>query len=269
VANLKRPHYIALSLVVLLTLVVLNLPSQTASGLKLALGSLFLPLFGLTSSTQQLASRSVDTLTPRGELIRQNEQLRRENQELRLLAMQGQEAARENGRLRDLVGWQRQAPWKLKLARVVSREPANWWRAVQIDLGSKDGLREDLPVLTKEGLVGRISFVSFARSQLLLVGDPNCRVSALVENEKRDIGILGAAGPLENDLVELTYLPRAAEVKPGQAVVTSGLGGVFPKGIPIGRIVDSRPAEYGLYAQARVKLAVNPDALEEVWVLMP
>lgn len=268
-ANLKKPHYIVLSLVVLLTLAVLNLPSQTAARLKVALGSLFLPLFGLASSSQPIAAKSVDTITPRRELVRQNEQLRRENQELRLLAMQGQEAARENSRLRDLLGWQKQSPWKLKLARVVSREPANWWRTIQIDLGGKDGLRENLPVLTQEGLVGRLASVSFTRAQVLLVGDPNCRVSALVENEKRDSGILGAAGPLENDLVELTYLPRAADVKPGQAVVTSGLGGVFPKGIPVGKIVDSRPAEYGLYSQARVKLAVNPGALEEVWVLFP
>jgi rod shape-determining protein MreC len=269
VANLKRPHYIAISLVVLLTLVVLNLPSQTAARLKLALGSLFLPLFGLAGSAQPLASKSVDVITPRSELARQNELLRRENQQLRLQAAQWQEASRENARLRDLLAWQRQSPWKLKLARVVSREPANWWRAVQIDLGSKDGLLENLPVLTQEGLVGRVASVGLTRSQVLLVGDPNCRVSALVDNEKHDQGVLGAAGPLENDLVELTYLPRAVDVKPGQAVVTSGLGGVFPRGIFIGKIVDSRPTEFGLYSQARVKLAISLGALQEVWVLMP
>ena len=148
------------------------------------------------------------------------------------------------------------------------REPANWWRTVHIDLGSRDGVRENLPVLTSGGLVGRVGSVGLTSAQVMLVGDPNCKVSATVSNEKRDSGILGAASPLDNELVELTHLPRGADVKPGQAVVTSGLG-IFPKGIPIGRIVDSRPAEYGLYTQARVKLAANPGALEEVWVLMP
>jgi rod shape-determining protein MreC len=65
----------------------------------------------------------------------------------------------------------------------------------------------------------------------------------------------------------MTYLSRNANVKSGQNVVTSGLGGIFPKAIPIGKIVDSHAAEYGLYTEARVKLAANLSALDEVWVL--
>jgi hypothetical protein len=70
------------------------------------------------------------------------------------------------------------------------------------------------------------------------------------------------------------FLPRMTTLKPNQSVVTSGLGGIFPKGIPIGKVVDSRPVEsrpveYGSYVEARVKLAANLNALEEVWVLMP
>jgi rod shape-determining protein MreC len=69
--------------------------------------------------------------------------------------------------------------------------------------------------------------------------------------------------------VELTYLASSANLKPGQSVITSGLGGVFPKGIPIGKIVDARSVEYGLYTEARVKLNANLGALEQVWVLFP
>lgn len=253
----------------LLALVLLSLPSQTAARVKLALGSLFLPLFGLASSSQQLAGRAGDAIIPRGELIRQNEQLRRENQQLRMEAMQAEELARENARLRQLFAWQKQKPWNLKLGHVVLREPANWWRTVQIDLGSRDGLRPDLPVLTPEGLVGRIGTVHPTSAQVVLLGDPNCKVAAAVENESRDMGIVGAAGPFDHSLVAMEFLSRNAAVKPGQNVLTSGLGGVFPKGILIGKIVDSRSVEYGLYTEARVKLAANLNALEEVWVLMP
>ena len=266
---LKRPHYIALGLVVLLTLVILNLPSQTSAQFKLGIGSLFLPLFGLASSSQQLAGTTGDTLVPRRELLKLNDGLRRENQQLRLQAIQAQETAGENARLRQLIGWQRQASWKLKLARVVLRDPANWWRAVQIDLGSRDGLRVNLPVLTTDGLVGRVSSVSLTRSQVVLLGDPNCKVSARVENETRDTGIIGAAGPLDTEFVELGYLSRGANLKPAQDVVTSGEGGIFPKGIPIGKIVDVQAVDYGLRAEARVKLAANLNALEEVWVMFP
>ena len=149
------------------------------------------------------------------------------------------------------------------------RDPANWWRTVQIDLGSRDGLRENLPVITATGLVGRVSSVSLTRAQVILVGDPNCRVSALVENPARDMGVLLAGGTLDTSLVELTYLASSANLKPGQNVITSGLGGIFPKGIPIGQIVDSRSVEYGLYTDARVKLNANLGSLEQVWVLFP
>lgn len=250
-----------------MTLVVLNLPSQTAARLKLALSSLFLPLFGLAGTAQQALVNGSENLLTRRELTRELEQLRREKSELRLRVAQGIEAERENNRLRDLVGWQKQSAWKLKPARVVLREPANWWRSVQIDLGSHDGLRPNAPVLTPEGLVGRVASVGLTRSQVLLLGDPNCHVSALIENEKRDQGILGSGSALDNGLVELNYLPRSADVRPGQLVIASGQGGVFPKGVVIGRIVDSHPVEYGLYTQARVKLAANLSGLEEVWVL--
>ena len=268
----RKPHYIILGLVALLTLVVLNLPQKTASHTKLAIGGLFLPLVGLTSSGQQLVSQGVNATTPRRQLLKQNEQLRRENEQSRILATQAQEALRENDRLRQLLGWQRLTSWRtnLALARVILREPANWWRTVQIDRGSRDGMRVDLPVLTPEGLVGRISSVGLTRSQVVLLGDPNCRVSALVQ-ETRDIGVIssGSAGPMDYSLVDLAYLPNGSNLKPGQSVVTSGLGGIFPKGIPIGKIADYHAAESGLNTEARVKLGATLSALEEVWVLFP
>jgi len=140
---------------------------------------------------------------------------------------------------------------------------------VQIDLGSRDGVQTNLPVITDAGLVGRVSSVSTTHSQVVLVGDPNCRVSALVENASRDMGVLIAGGTLDTSLVELTYLASSANLKSGQSVITSGLGGVFPKGIPIGQIVYASSVEYGLYTDAQVKLNANLGSLEQVWVLFP
>src|SRR5437899_1680247 len=231
---LRRSHYITLGLVALLALVVFTLPARTAARLKLAFGSLFLPLFGLVGASQQAVARAGDAVLPRRELEKQNETLRRENQQLRVQSLQLAELTRENERLRQLIGWQQSRPqWKLKFARVVMHDPANWWRTVQIDLGSRDGIRENLPVLTPEGLVGRINTVSFDHAQVVLVGDPKCNVAARVENETRDPGVVGAGGPLDTSLVDMNYLPPRANLKAGQAVVTSGEGGIFPKGIPI------------------------------------
>ena len=265
----KRPYYIAVALVALLTLLVLNLPSRTTTRIKLTLGSIFLPLFGVTGAAQQVAARTGDSLLPKSDLIRANEALRRQNQELRVQAMQSAETDRENARLRELVGWQKQKQWKLKLARVLSRDPANWWRTIQIDLGSHDGLRENLPVLTPDGLVGRVTEVSLMRAKVVLIGDANCKVPALVENDARDKGVIISSGPLDGSFVSLSYLASTANVKPGQKVVTSDLSGIFPKGIPIGLVADAHPVESGLYLEAEVKLSAKLSSLEEVWVLFP
>jgi len=265
----KRPYYIAVALVALLTLLVLNLPSRTSTRLKLALGSVFLPLFGVASGAQQAAARTGDALLPRSELIRVNETLHRQNQELRLQALQAAEISRENERLRQLLGWQKQSPWKVKLARVLSRDPANWWRTIQIDLGSRDGLRENLAVLTTDGLIGRVSVVSLTRSQVILVGDPNCKVPAVVKNPGNDTGIVAGSGPFDGSFVKFTCFVNSANLKPGQLVVTSELSAIYPQGIPIGTVADAHPAESGLYTVADVKLAARLNSLEEVWVMLP
>ena len=133
---LKRSHYITLGLVALLALVVFNLPGRTAARLKLAVGSLFLPLFGLVGASQEAVSKASDALLPRSELEKQNDALRRENQQLKVQSLQLAELTRENERLRQSLAWQKTRPqWKLKFARVVMRDPANWWRTVQIEIG--------------------------------------------------------------------------------------------------------------------------------------
>jgi rod shape-determining protein MreC len=265
----KQKNYLALGAVVLVAIILLSLPGRVTLRLKMAVGSWFLPLFGLASAGQQLPADLANSILPRRELLKQIENLRRENQQLKEQQVQAAAIARENDQLRNLLGWQRQSPWRLKLANVVMRDPANWWRTVQIDLGSRDGLRENLPVITSAGLVGRVSSVSLTRAQIVLIGDPNCRVSATVENAARDMGVIVASGPVDTSLVDLTYLASSANLKPGQSVVTSGLGGVFPKGIPIGQVVDTRSVEYGLYTEGRVKLNANLGSLEQVWVLFP
>jgi rod shape-determining protein MreC len=263
----KQKNYLALGAVVFVAVLLLSLPTRATGRLKLAVGSWFLPLFGLAGAAQQLPADLADSVLPRRELLREIDTLRRDNQQLKEQQLQTVAIARENDQLRELLGWQRQAPWRLKLANVVMRDPANWWKTIQIDLGSRDGIQTNQPVLTADGLVGRVSAVSFVSSQVVLIGDPNCRVSALVENATHDMGVLTPGGPLDTSLVQLSYLASGANLKPGQNVFTSGLGGVFPKGIPIGKIVDSQSIEYGLATEASVKLNANLGALEQVIVL--
>ena len=105
----------------------------------------------------------------------------------------------------------------------------------------------------------------------MLLGDPKCQVPAVVDNATRDTGILmpGEASVLDESIVQLTYLSRNSQAIPGQKVFTSGLGGIFPKGIPIGQIIETNSVDYGLYLEARVKLSADLREIEEVWVLYP
>jgi rod shape-determining protein MreC len=268
---LKRPQWIGLGLAVALALVLLNLPVQTSSRLKFALTSLYLPLFGLAASAEDLGEAAGLRAIPKSDLIEDVQRLRRENEELRFQLMQQEEMRRENDVLREALTWQKKTPWKLKLARVVARDPANWWRTLQINLGSNQGVTRNMPVITQDGLIGRIQEVGANRSRVTLIGDPQCQVPALVDNAGRDTGILkaGDATVLEESLVELTYLSRNSQAIPGQKVYTSGLGGLFPKGIPIGVITETNSISYGLYLEARVRLSAKIREIEEVWVLFP
>jgi rod shape-determining protein MreC len=267
---LKKSHYIILVVVVLMVLALLKLPGETMGKVKLAISGLFLPLFGLTASTHEMVGEAREGLTPKRELLRQIEQLRSENQQQKIQLEQDASLRGENDRLRAAAGWQRQARWRVKLARVIARDPANWWRSLQIDLGARDGVRTNMPVLTADGLVGRIQSVSETRSQVILLGDPELRVAAIVETNN-ETGIINAGPSLPQDqgMIDLDLLSGNSPVRPGQNVVTWGAGGVFPGGIPIGKIVDTRPKEYGLSMEARVKLAANLSALEEVGVMIP
>lgn len=268
---LKKPQYIALALVAVVALIIFNLPAQTMSRCKLAISGIFLPLFGLAGSSQQVLQKTSNTILPRNVLAKENERLRHENEQLKIQAMQNSELLRENSQLRQSLAWQKQTTWKLKLVRVIGRDPANWWRTILIDGGTNQGLRANLPVLTSAGLVGRIAAIGQNRAQVLLLGDPNLRVGALVQDKDvRENGIvMSSSGPLDDNMVDLQYFSRNTAIKPGQNVLTSGDGGVFPKGILIGQIVDIRNNNVGLSTEARVKVAANLNSIEEVWVMFP
>ncbi len=119
----KQKNYLALGAVTLVALLIFSLPPRATERLKLAIGSLFLPLLGLANTAQQLPVAAADAVLSRRELLQLTENLRRENDQLKVAALQTAATARENDQLRAALGWQRQMPWKLKLASVVTARP--------------------------------------------------------------------------------------------------------------------------------------------------
>lgn len=266
----SKQHLIALGMVIFLTLAMARLPARLTSQAKLALSGLFLPLFGLTASMEDLGGKASQALTPRSELADQLEALRRENNQLRIQLSQAAAVAAENQRLRRALQLREANSWKLRLARVIGRDPANWWRTVRIDLGLREGVPTNAPVVTADGLVGRVAEVGYTHSLVVLLGDPDCRVSAQIE-ETKEHGVISpdSSSPVDNILVDMKYLSRNSRLKAGQRVLTSGLGGIFPKGILIGQVVDFHSVDFGLYTEARVHVAARLNAIEEVWVMLP
>lgn len=266
----KKPQWIALGAVMVLTVILLKLPSRAAGNFKRAVAGMFLPMYGLAGSTEELINQSSYNVLPRHALVARILELEWEKQSMQIEAARATELLKENERLRAQFGIARQYPWNKKLARVVGRDPANWWRTIRIDLGARDGVVTNAPVFTAAGMVGKVSEVGFAQSQVVLLGDPACSVAVIV-GETREHGVIApsSSSPLDGALVELGYLSRHSKLVPGQLVVTSGEGGIFPKGLVVGQVADVRTAGYGLYKEARVSLAVRMNTLEEVWVKMP
>ncbi len=263
----RRAQILVLVTVGVLVLTLLNLPPSVAARLKLACGAIFLPLFGLARGGASFMDHASYAPLPRSALIAEVERLREENDRLKLESIHASEALAENTRLRAQLGAPPRGAWNRRLARVVAREPSAWWRSVTIDYGTRDGAAVSQPVVTSEGLVGRISAVGYSHSQVALVGDADCGVAALVA-ETRDNGFIkGGQSTLDAGLVEWTSMVHSPRILAGQTIVTSGLGGVFPKNIPVGQVLDTRTERSGVTTTARVRLAANLDRLEEVFVL--
>jgi len=244
------------------------LPHHTANQIKLAIGGIFLPLFGVSKASQQLLDRGGNALVPRSELLKQNEQLRIQNQELQIRTAQMDGVLRQNEMFSQHFGWEKQSPWRLRLARIIARDPANWWHSISIDVGAREGMRQDMPVVISGGfLVGRISRVNLTSSEVALIGTPECKV-AVVDQESHDTGVITGMNPVDNTLVTMSFLSTSANLKPGQRVITSGQGGLFPANIIVGQVAEEANISDLGYSEARVKLGANLGALEEVWVVI-
>ncbi len=267
---LKRTHYLAaLGTVLLLVLVLMNLPGPAAARLKLAAGGFFLPLFGAVAGSQSFVDRASYDILPHSTLVSEMQRLERENAALKLAAAQGADAIAENNRLRTQLGALPRGPWKPRLCRLVARDSSTWWRTALIDYGTRDGAQINQTIVADGGLVGRISAVGYSQSQIAFVGDADCGVSVTVA-ETRDLGVIkGSQTTTDAGTAELTMLQNCPQVMPGHKVVTSGFGGVFPHGLPVGTILDTRPSAGGLYTGARIRLFANLNRLDEVWVLQP
>jgi rod shape-determining protein MreC len=201
------------------------------------------------------------------ELERDNNALRVENRSLRATNEALRDVEQEVNRLRKALEYRQRSDFKLVPAEVIARDSSTWWRTVTINRGKDDGLDSDMPVLTDEGLVGKTTTVSKNISVVLLISDENCRVAASVEGSREQGIVTGerVAGAL-TPMLELNFLTKQADLKPGQKAFTSGVGGVFPSGLLLGTVRSFRARE--LDGQAKLAPAVDLSHLQDVFVVI-
>lgn len=225
------------------------------------------PVQGFAQGAAHWVRRAVTSIGELRELKAENQRLKEELEQREFVYSLLQEIRAENTRLLTLLNFQESIPeFKTVAARVIAREPGNWYNAIVINKGSRDGLAVNMPVMTPQGLVGRITSVTGRQAEVLLLLDQRSSVGGLVQTT-REAGIVkGFAG--EKESLRMIYLSRDAQVRPGDIVVTSGLGGVFPKGLVIGTVIEVKKEEYGLARYAVIEPAADFDYLEEVLVIV-
>ncbi|MGO9572651.1 MAG: rod shape-determining protein MreC [Desulfomonilaceae bacterium] len=194
----------------------------------------------------------------------QNEALRKEIRKLRRdkAALLDQES--ENRRLKKLLDLRAGYEFPSVVAQVVGEDAAGWYRTLFINRGLDEGVRPDMPVTVAEGVVGRVVNSSSAMSRIILLTDPNHSVDCRVART-RDRGIL--SGSLERGCI-LRYINLKSGIKSGDEVVTSGLDGIFPRGLPIGKVETVDKGTQGLFLEARVAPVVDFSEIEEVVVVL-
>jgi rod shape-determining protein MreC len=194
-----------------------------------------------------------------------NAALSAENLTLRNQIVLLEEARLENETLRRQLDFKSAVPsYTMLPAEVIGRDPSVLLQFLIIDRGSADGIAEAMPVLTAEALVGRISEVSTHSAKVMLISDPSSSVSCVIQRT-RATGVV--QGYPENKLV-MRYIPQGDTVAVGDMVLTSGLGGNFPKRLVVGQVERVASVDVEMFQEATVKPAVSLADLEVVMVLL-
>lgn len=213
----------------------------------------------LGQGVREVWSSYVNLVAVRGE----NDRLRERVSLLEGEIVRLSETEQFNQRLAGLLRFRRTLQGKALGARVIGRDPLPWFRTMTVDRGASDGVRPATAVLSPEGVVGQIAEVSGSASRVLLMSDANSGIDAIVQRT-RARGIV-QGGP--DGVCEMNYLPRDADVQVGDRVVTSGLDGIFPKGLLVGEVVEVSTRYRDLLKAAVVRPSAPLERLEEVLIV--
>lgn len=266
----NRPALITVIVIfILIALMVMTSGGQNMSGGESVIGSILMPVqSGIYSVTDSIGNFFSRVFTP-SDLAEENKTLREEIAQYKSDLNTLEELKKENERLKELLVFKDEnIEYTIVTAKVTGKDSSNYFSIFTINRGVLDGVKQDMPVITEDGLVGRIIETGANWSKVMSITDYDSGVSAIVELT-RDNGVVQGT-TLSNTaepLLTMDFLPFDADILPGYRVITSGLGGVYPKGLIIGDTVEITRSSDNNQETAYINPAVDFLHLEEVMII--
>lgn len=266
-------------LIILFVLLFATVNDEDVSAPQSVIGSVFAPMQSWLYGASNSISGFFDRVFASGSIQEENSELKTQVAELESQLTGKSELEKENERLKELLNFKEEnTTYETIGADVIGKTPGVWFDTFTISAGRADGVEVDMPVITADGLVGKVTSVAQSYSKVTCIIDSSSGVSVVVERT-RDNGVAKGEGAnlnLNEDILSIEYLPIDSNLMPGDRVLTSGLDGIYPKGLYVGEIVevsrdtvssadDSETTEQKV---AALKTGVDFKRLEEVMVVV-
>jgi len=264
---LRDRKFILLLMLASILLVMLNLPTPVSRKVESSVREGISPLQQVFSGIGFRISEALIALRGLGGIVRENQELSAEmvrlQNETRLL----RSLAAENADLRRQLGFAQRNISDYIPCEVIGRDVSGWWQTIRLGKGVSENVGENRAVISAEGLVGKTIDVSLHTADVLLISDPACKVSARISRTGA-FGIVTGRGvsPRGRAVCRMEFINKNINVLPGDEVLTSGLGGVYPQGILIGYVEKVYQDSHGLYQYAEIEPKADLGMITYVFV---
>ncbi len=229
------------------------------------------PFFNILDSTGNYLSGIYQSFFQSRELLEENQRLKRELSEQVIINISLNEVAQENRRMREIYNLNSAHIENLELlgSRVTGQAPSSWEQRIMINQGSNQGVEERFPVISFNGyLVGKIINTGVNSSQVMMVNDPDFSVGARVSRENsRATGVVRGR-PGEKGQLIMERLDWDADIEEGDLIITSGISDQYPRGLPIGKVVEVFSDNFGLSQSAYIEYNLGNQNLEELLIIL-